>query len=88
MQEIEVANIKCGGCANSIKTALGKAGFSGVEVDPSCQKVTFDQGDRREAAKILDKMGYPEAGTKAAKNLLKKAKSYASCMVGRISPKK
>ena len=83
MSQIEVVNIKCGGCANSIQDALSKDGFKNVKVDPSCQLVEFE-GDEAKAEVILSKMGYPKAGSKEAESLIKKAKSYASCMVGRV----
>lgn len=84
MSKIEVVNIKCGGCAKSIEDALGKKGFTNVKVDPSCQLVEFEGGEVEEAAAILSKMGYPKADSKEAESLLKKAKSYASCMTGRL----
>jgi copper chaperone len=83
MKEIKVVNIKCGGCAKSIVDALSKKGLREVSVDPSCQTVTFE-GDEKLAEEILNKMGYPKADTKEAKSLLKKAKSFGSCMVGRL----
>lgn len=86
MNKLEVVNIKCGGCAKSIEDALSKNDFKNVKVDPSCQLVEFE-GDTEKAEKILFKMGYPKAGSKEAKSLLKKAKSYASCMVGKVKKK-
>lgn len=83
MSKIEVVNIKCGGCAKSIEDALTKKGLTDVKVDPTCQMVEFE-GDESIAEEILNKMGYPKAGSKEAESLLKKAKSYASCMVGRV----
>lgn len=87
MSKIEVVNIKCGGCAASIEDALTKKGLSNVKVDPGCQMVEFD-GDKELAEAVLLKMGYPKAGSAEAKSLVKKAKSYASCMVGRTKKKK
>ncbi len=83
MGKIEVVNIKCGGCAKSIEDALAKNGLTKVKVDPSCQMVEFD-GDETVAEAVLTKMGYPKAGSEEANSLLKKAKSFASCMVGRV----
>ncbi|MFW0862474.1 MAG: heavy-metal-associated domain-containing protein [Candidatus Komeilibacteria bacterium] len=82
MPTINVVNIKCGGCAAGIKDKLSKNGFSNIEVSPDEQTVSFD-GDEVLAEKILAKMGYPKAGTKEAANLIKKAKSYISCMIGK-----
>lgn len=83
MSKIEVVNIKCGGCAKSIEDALTKKGLMAVKVDPTCQVVEFE-GDEAVAEETLNKMGYPKAGSQEADSLLKKAKSYASCMVGRM----
>lgn len=83
MNTIKVVNIKCGGCENNIVLSLKKAGLENIKVDIPSQTVSFD-GDIKIAAKILSSMGYPEAQSPEAKSLLKKAKSYASCMVGRI----
>lgn len=83
MSKIEVVNIKCGGCAKSIESALSKSGFENVKVDSSCQLVEFD-GDEKKAEAILSKLGYPRVDSEEAKNLLKKAKSFASCMAGRL----
>ena len=83
MSKIEVVNIKCGGCAKSIEDALTKKGMANVKVDPTCQMVEFE-GDERVAEETLAKMGYPKAGSKEAESLIKKAKSFASCMVGRL----
>ncbi len=87
----EVANIRCGGCAASIKQALSEAGFAGVEVDLSCEprKVTFEADDEAQTAHfraILRSLGYPlydeEVGTLDAAGL--KAKSFVSCAIGKF----
>jgi copper chaperone CopZ len=83
MTKIEVVNIKCGGCAKSIEDALAKKGLTDVKVDSSCQTVEF-KGDEKIAESTLTKMGYPRAESEEAKSLLKKAQSYASCMIGRL----
>ncbi len=86
MQYIEVVNIKCGGCEESIIDALTEAGLSNINVDVANQKVYFE-GDQEKAKEILNKMGYPEAGSKQAKSLIKKAKSYISCAIGKTKKK-
>lgn len=83
MPTIKIVNLKCGGCENSIKLALEKDGFRDVKIDINTQEVSF-AGDADRAKKILEKLGYPEKGSKAEKSLIKKAKSYGSCMIGRI----
>ncbi len=83
MTTIKVVNIKCGGCENMIITSLKEAGLSNVSVSVEKQEVSFD-GDIDIAKKILIKMGYPPQDSPEAQSFLKKAQSYASCMIGRI----
>jgi copper chaperone CopZ len=88
----EVANVRCGGCAATIKKALSDAGFAGVNVDLSCEprKVTFESNDEAQTAQfraILRSLGYPlhdeKIGFVDAAGL--KAKSFVSCAVGKFS---
>ena len=85
---IEVENIKCGGCANTIKSKLGKIeGVGNIEVDIEQGRVTLDAPDdsREQLLATLLANGYPEKGSvegvKAAKA---KAKSFVSCAIGRM----
>ena len=86
--EIKVENIKCGGCMNSIKTALLKmANVQEVNIDKETETVKIDSSlpiDREEITRQLAKMGYPEVGNN---NLLHKAKSYVSCAIGNLTEK-
>ncbi len=81
---IEVENIKCGGCMNSIKTALLKQeGVQEVTIDKDKETVSISTTAQREAlVNTLASLGYPEKGKN---NLLHKAKSYVSCAVGNLS---
>lgn len=81
---IEVENIKCGGCMNSIKTALLKiSGVENVSIDKDTETVTIDgTSDKNILVQELSKLGYPE---KRNNNLLKKAKSYVSCAIGKMN---
>lgn len=83
--KIEVENIKCGGCMNSIKTALLKEPtIESVEIDKETDTVHVEGVITYEAlVNKLTGLGYPEKG---ANNLLHKAKSYVSCAVGRVQP--
>jgi len=83
MTTIKVVNIKCGGCENMIKTSLTEAGLFNVSVSVEKQEVSFD-GDAVKAKELLTKMGYPPADSPEAQSFLKKAQSYASCMIGRV----
>ncbi|CDS93168.1 MAG TPA: heavy metal-associated domain-containing protein [Chryseobacterium sp.] len=81
---ITVENIKCGGCMNSIKTALMKInGAENVSIDKDTETVTIDATvEKIILINALSKMGYPEKGNN---DLLKKAKSYVSCAIGKIN---
>jgi len=83
MPSITIVNLKCGGCAATITKSLTNAGYSDIHVDVPTSKVTF-QGDEKQAEIILAKQGYPRAGSKEAKSLLKKAKSFISCAKGKV----
>jgi copper chaperone len=90
-QTFEVANIRCGGCANTITKALQKVGFSEVEVDLSCEprKVTAEIADEAQSALFkatLRSLGYPLATDERglAEGTVLKAKSFVSCAIGKI----
>lgn len=80
---LQVVNVKCGGCQKHIASSLEKEGFKDVDVDLDAQSVTFE-GDVEAAKKLLSRLGYPEASSDEAKSLLKKAKSFVSCAIGRM----
>lgn len=86
---VQVENIKCGGCANTIKTRLEDlAGVESAEVDVEQGTVTLqaDDSTREEVVSTLLKLGYPEAGSAEGIAAAKaKAKSFVSCAVGRIN---
>lgn len=88
----EVANIRCGGCANTITKALKEGGFEEVSVDLSCEprKVTADILDEAQSAHfkaILRSLGYPLIGEEEGviDNAALKLKSFVSCAVGKFS---
>lgn len=80
-----VENIKCGGCANRIVTKLSNLkDVSEVSVSVDEGKVTFDHTASETVHKVntqLKSMGYPQLGEGSK---LDNAKSYVSCMIGRI----
>jgi copper chaperone len=87
--QISVENIKCGGCASTIRTRLeAMEGVTTIDVDIGNGIVTVDADEDTRAvvtAKLL-KLGYPESGTAEGIAAAKaKAKSFVSCAVGRIS---
>jgi len=83
MNTTQVVNIKCGGCRNTVISGLQKEGFSNVDVNIETQEVSFE-GDIEKAKTLLSKMGYPEATSEEARSMMKKAKSYVSCAVGKM----
>ncbi len=85
---VKVDNIKCGGCANSIrKTLMALEGVEDVAVDieEGCVQVSGDEHSRRQVVEKLAAMGYPETGSvEGLKAMGAKAKSFVSCAVGRL----
>jgi copper chaperone len=85
---IEVENIKCGGCANSITHSLQKLdGVSSVSVDIELGRVSIiaATGDREQLVVALLKSGYPEKGSTEGLQAAKaKAKSFVSCAIGKL----
>lgn len=60
---VKTPDITCGGCANSIKNALGKMeGVKNVEVDVATKMVSIEHGtqiSREQIAAKLDDIGFP-----------------------------
>lgn len=87
---LEVLNIKCGGCANTITRKLSEE-FKGVKVDVEAGTVTADISGAEVARlrETLKKMGYPAADETLGgfEGGVAKAKSFVSCAVGRMTPK-
>jgi len=81
-----IQNLKCGGCATQIISKLSKLdGVSNVIVDEQSSTVSFDNmdtDDLQDVIRTLNELGYPLID--AENSLKQKAKSYASCMVGRM----
>lgn len=86
-EKIIIANLKCNGCATTIINKLSSiTGVKKVSVnhDEDCVDIDHDGNVSRETIiKKLNSLGYPEAT--AENGLLTQLKSYASCMVGRLS---
>jgi copper chaperone CopZ len=89
LQTFEVLNVKCGGCANTLKKSLADD-FGDVNVDLECEprKITLDiQDDQMEKLKLkLRSLGYPlttdELNT--LQTLTTNAKSFVSCAIGKM----
>lgn len=83
-QQYVVENIKCGGCVNSIQTTLQKIeAVEKVAVDIENGTIIITGNPNREdILKKLNEMGYPEIGHNT---IVKKAKSYVSCAIGKMT---
>jgi copper chaperone CopZ len=86
----EVNNVKCGGCANTLITALEKD-FGKVEVDLDVhpRKITLDiHESQEEALKVkLRGLGYPLVTDELSgfEKATTTAKSFVSCAVGKFN---
>lgn len=81
--QIQVENIKCGGCMNSIKKALLQLPeVEDVAIELETEIITI-QGDvdRTVLVEKLNALGYPERGHNTT---MKKAKSFVSCAMGKF----
>lgn len=86
---VYVENIKCGGCENTITKEMQSLGLIDVVVSHEESTVEFNadcsDDDILKAVKSLRGLGYPivdsEEGLKA---MILKAKSYASCAIGKL----
>ncbi len=85
-EKIIIANLKCNGCATTIKKELLKInGVRDVEVDIDNDAITLssENVERDVILKRLHTLGYPEATEK--NGLLLQLKSYTSCMIGKVN---
>lgn len=86
---IVIQNLKCGGCANTVKNKLSEIeGLQDIEVVVETGLVKFQYNDLSVldmAKRKLKSVGYPEVDTE--NSLITKAKSYISCATGKMSNK-
>lgn len=86
-ETIKIQNLKCGGCAHTIKEQLGALpGALSVSVNTDTDEVSISHEESLSRTVISEKLkaiGYPEAGDD--NSTFTKVKSYASCMIGKIS---
>ena len=85
MTVIKIENLKCGGCAATIKKELlSIENVSDILVDVANDTVSITSENVLidVIKEKLSKLGYPEVGDK--NTIVHKAKSFVSCAVGRI----
>jgi copper chaperone CopZ len=84
--EIYIANLKCGGCANTIINGLNsinEVSEVNVDVEKSLVTLVANEATLGLVKEKLSKLGYPEVGDK--NSVLHKAKSFVSCAVGKVN---
>ena len=83
--DIQIENLKCGGCAATIKKGLlsiENIDDIRIDIEKSIVSFTSVKDNLADVKEKLSKLGYPEVGNK--NTVLHKAKSFVSCAVGRI----
>jgi copper chaperone CopZ len=82
-----IDNLKCGGCANTIRQALLQfKELNSIDIDVEKGAIKLGSDEEFQRAKyfsVLSKLGYPEVGTST---ILQKGRSYISCAIGRVKP--
>ncbi|SFV64661.1 Heavy metal transport/detoxification protein [hydrothermal vent metagenome] len=85
---LEVENIKCGGCANSIIqkiSALDNVNNVEVNVDKGAVSFETDASNLNTVQDKLHSLGYPVIGSvEGLDKITTKAKSFVSCAIGKI----
>ena len=83
---LEVQNLKCSGCVNTIVKKLNNLPLvSNLEIDIDSSTVSFNAIPPEETERVvqrLSELGYPLLEEK--NSLGKVAKSYISCAIGRV----
>jgi copper chaperone len=85
---LQVENIKCGGCANTIRKrlmAIDGVDAVDVNVEQGLVEVEAAESMRQQLAETLTASGYPETGSVEGISSMKaKATSFVSCAIGRL----
>ena len=90
MKEVfQVQNVKCGGCANTLKKALsGDFGEVEVDLEKMPREITLEiEEHQKENLKLkLRSLGYPLVDDELStlQNVGVKAKSFVSCAIGKM----
>jgi copper chaperone CopZ len=85
--EFNIINVKCSGCENQINSKIKSIdGVEDIKIDVENSRAALTYNNEavlNEVEETLSKMGYPIS--EEDNSVFKKAKSYLSCMIGRIS---
>ncbi|MCW8956730.1 MAG: heavy-metal-associated domain-containing protein [Gammaproteobacteria bacterium] len=86
--QFDVENIKCGGCAGTIKKKLmedQRISHVGVNIEQGVVIIDANINATEDWRSALLNMGYPEKGSAEGMAAAKaRAKSFVSCAVGRV----
>ena len=88
-QTYEVLNVKCGGCANTLKSKLANE-FGEIEinleVEPRQISLDIDEANIPALRENLKKLGYPmsDEDLTTIEGFSTTAKSFVSCAVGKM----
>ncbi len=92
-KSVEVRNVRCDGCANTIVSSLQKEGFTDVSVDLSCEPRVVrvhmdDEALLAHLVSLLRELGYPLVSESSGfvDSATLKAKSFISCATGKFKP--
>ena len=88
-QTYEVLNVKCGGCANTLKTKLlDEFGEVEVNLEVEPRQITLEIEDANIPAlrQALKSLGYPmsDEDLSTVEGFTTTAKSFVSCAVGKM----
>lgn len=87
---VHIQNLKCGGCANTIKNKLiALEDVTDIEVNLEDESVSFEHPSHHDFERVkhvLESLGYPILG--AENKFTTRAKSYISCAAGRMKNSK
>jgi copper chaperone CopZ len=88
-QTFEVENVKCGGCATTLKTKLlNTFGDVAVDLEVTPRKITLEISDEQieDLKNQLRSLGYPLSTDELStlQNVGAKAKSFVSCAIGKM----
>ena len=89
MKSYKVANVKCSGCANTLKTRLEPI-FGEIEIDLSIEPRVISIDNEHNEKQLRDELmnlGYPmiDEELRFSQNISTKAKSFVSCAIGKIN---
>jgi len=83
---LKIQNVKCHGCANTIKSQLEKLnGVESVQVHVENGSINFSHPQENTligVVETLKRLGYPLESDK--NTVVTKTKSYVSCAIGRL----